>query len=77
LVKELRLGFPLNEEDLFDKLSKKGVIEIELAEKLKTMRRFRNVLRYSNLDDGRVYDFLCHDIKDLEEFIRRVRDHIL
>ena len=42
LVKELRLGVP-GEEDLFDKLSGR-VLSAEMADRLREMKRFRNVL---------------------------------
>jgi len=55
LVKELRLGVP-GEEDLFDKLSGR-VLSAEMADRLREMKRFRNVLvhRYGTIDDDTKY----------------------
>ena len=78
MVKELKLGVPSDEDDYFDKLAERGVIGRDLAEKMKKMRRFRNILvhRYSYLDDARVFELLTHDIKDLKEFSEQIKDFL-
>ena len=69
LVKELRLGLPTSEESYFDKLSGK-VLTPQMVEKLKDMRRFRNVMvhRYGKVDDVRVYYVVWNRLSDLYEF---------
>ena len=73
LVKELRLGLPTSEESYFDKLSGK-VLTPQMVEKLKEMRRFRNVMvhRYDKVDDIRVYYVVCDRLGDLYEFKEKV-----
>ncbi|MGH7860411.1 MAG: type VII toxin-antitoxin system HepT family RNase toxin, partial [Candidatus Binatia bacterium] len=44
LVTGLRLGLPAEENDLFDKLARAGVITEDLTETLKRMKGFRNIL---------------------------------
>jgi len=44
LVKELKLGLPSQEEDLFAKILKKRVITEEMERKLRSMKGFRNIL---------------------------------
>lgn len=73
LVKELRLGVPGEEEDLFDKLSGR-VLSGEMTDRLREMKRFRNVLvhRYGTIDDGKVYDILKKRLVDFEDFKQEV-----
>jgi uncharacterized protein YutE (UPF0331/DUF86 family) len=74
MVKGLRLGLPSTEEDLFEKLGKKGIISREMKEKLKSMRGFRNILvhRYAEVDDELVFE----NLKNIDDF-RRFRKQII
>jgi len=60
LVKDLRLGLPAEEQDLFEKLREKGIISKQMKGKLKVMRGFRNILvhRYGAVDDKLVFENL-------------------
>lgn len=53
LVRDLRLGLPSDEEDIFDKVEKAGIIQGELQRTLRKMRGFRNILvhEYGHVDD--------------------------
>ena len=77
LVKELRLGLPTSEESYFDKLSAK-VLTPQMVEKLKEMRRFRNVMvhRYDKVDDIRVYYIVQNRLGDLYEFKEEVLEFL-
>ncbi len=77
LVKELRLGLPTSEESYFDKLSGK-VLTPQMVEKLKEMRRFRNVMvhRYDKVDDIRVYYVVWNRLGDLYEFKEEVLEFL-
>jgi uncharacterized protein YutE (UPF0331/DUF86 family) len=74
LVKELKLGLPSEEEDLFEKLEKEGIIDLTMKNTLKRMKGFRNILvhRYAEVDDELVFENL-DNIKDFIKF----RDQIL
>ena len=74
MVKGLRLGLPSNEEDLFEKLRKEGIISREMEEKLKSMRGFRNILvhRYGEVDDELVFE----NLKNIDDF-RKFRKQII
>ena len=78
VVKDLRLGVPSDEEDLFDKLRDNGTIDKGLAERMKEMKRFRNFLvhRYSHIDSLRIFKFLNEDVEDLKEFSDSIRNYI-
>ncbi len=56
LVKELKLGLPSAEEDFLEKLSGR-VLESATVDKLKNMKRFRNVLvhGYTKIEDEKVF----------------------
>jgi len=73
LVRELRLGVPGEEEDLFDKLSGR-VLSTDMADRLREMKRFRNVLvhRYGTIDDDKVYTILRNRLVDFEDFKKQV-----
>ncbi len=75
LVKDLKLGMPVEEEDVFDKLEKKKIFSKKLTGKLREMKGLRNILvhRYGSVDNEIVYDSLSRELKDFHEFI----DYIL
>jgi uncharacterized protein YutE (UPF0331/DUF86 family) len=57
--------------ECFEKLAAHGVIDSALAERLKAMARFRNLLlhRYWEVDDQRVLAIARNDLSDLEQFV--------
>jgi uncharacterized protein YutE (UPF0331/DUF86 family) len=73
LVRELNLGVPGEEEDLFEKLSGQ-VLSEDMVDTLRDMKRFRNVLvhRYGTIDDDKVYHLLTHRLHDFWEFKKEV-----
>lgn len=66
-VSGLRLGLPAEENDIFDKMRKKGLISEEAASLLKQMRGLRNILihEYAAINDKIVYDILKSRLKNL------------
>lgn len=74
-VSGLRLGLPAEENDLFNKMRKKGLISEEITTILKQMRGLRNILihEYTIIDDKIVYDILKTKLEDL----KRVRKEII
>jgi len=73
IVKDLRLGLPGEEEDLFEKLEKEKIISKGMKEKLKSLRGFRNILvhRYAEVDDELVFQNL-RNINDFKEFRKEI-----
>src|SRR3989344_3421485 len=67
-VKELKMGLPDEEESVFEKLMEKEVISEETFEKLKEMKKFRNVLihRYKQINNSLVFK---NAIENREDFI--------
>lgn len=68
LVKALKLGLPAGDESAIQKLS--GVFPAEMIEKLKGMKRLRNILvhRYGEIVDERIFDILENNLDDFLEF---------
>lgn len=56
--------------DCFAVLSELGVVSPELADRLKRMARFRNLIvhLYWKVDNRQVYEIVRGDLEDLEEF---------
>ncbi len=65
---------PQSYADCFRILGESGVITKELAGKLASMARFRNLLvhQYGKVNDSIVYDILKNDITDLDRYIEEI-----
>lgn len=62
--------------DLVTVLEEEGIVEADLAERVRAMARFRNLLvhRYGTLDRERVWRILVHEREDVEAFLARLLD---
>ena len=76
LVTGLRLGLPAEEDDLFEKLAKAGIISQRMKGMLKSMKGFRNILvhRYGDTDDLIVYEMASERLGDYEAFKKEVQE---
>lgn len=74
LVSGLRLGLPGEQEDLFDKLTRRGVVSQEMAATLGQMKGLRNILvhEYGRVDDELVFETVRHHLSDFEAFRREI-----
>jgi uncharacterized protein YutE (UPF0331/DUF86 family) len=74
LVTGLRLGLPAEEDDLFEKLTRAGIISHPMRETLRKMKGFRNILvhEYGGVDDRIVYEVLQNRLDDFEAFKREI-----
>ena len=70
VIKQKKLGLPKESRESFDILFRAGVIPGELAEKLKGMVGFRNVLvhQYEDLDIKIMVNVIEHHLGDLVNF---------
>ncbi len=70
----LKLGVPASEEDIIEKLNRAGVITDGTTNRLKGMKRMRNVLvhRYPYVDDEKIYRSLTAEIRDFNVFIDEI-----
>jgi uncharacterized protein YutE (UPF0331/DUF86 family) len=69
---------PSTYKEIFEILKRHNIINEELAERLKRLAGFRNVLvhLYYDIDLNRVYEVLINERKTLEEFLKVIKDLI-
>ncbi len=75
IVSDERLGEPRTNRELFDLLARAGWLDGELAETLRRMVGFRNVLvhGYDAVNLEIVRDIVEHRLVDLEGFVAAIR----
>ncbi len=78
IVREMKLGMPSNEDDIFQKLRKEKIVSAKMLDTLKRMKGFRNILvhRYGEVDDELVFDFLKRNLADFSNFKKEVLDFL-
>ncbi|EEB74163.1 DUF86 domain-containing protein [Thermococcus sp. AM4] len=71
---DLRLAMPEREEDVFEGLVRAGIIPREMAEKLRLMKGFRNILvhRYGRINDELAFEVLHEHLGDIYEFVELI-----
>jgi uncharacterized protein YutE (UPF0331/DUF86 family) len=74
LVSGMRLGLPSDENDLFLKLHRGGVVSRTMWGVLRRMRGFRNILvhEYTSVDDELVFKYVKTRQGDFEDFKKSV-----
>lgn len=70
MVSGLRLGLPGEEDDLFEKLERRGVLSTPTAGVLRRMKGLRNLLvhEYGRAHDEVVFDAVCRRLGDFDAF---------
>lgn len=70
----LKLGFPSEEFDLFNKMLDKKILSKKIVSILKKMRGFRNILvhEYAKVDDRLVFDSIKKRLSDFEKFKKEI-----
>jgi len=70
VIKKVKLGLPEESKESFDILARAEVIPRELADKLKGMVGFQNILvhQYEVLDIKIMVDVIEHHLEDLVDF---------
>ena len=78
LVSGLRLGLPGEENDLFEKLVRRGVLSGGMTETLRRMKGMRNLLvhEYGRIDDELVFETVRDRLVDFGAFRREVLDFL-
>ncbi|KKM12606.1 hypothetical protein SY88_02645 [Clostridiales bacterium PH28_bin88] len=74
IIAHRRLEIPDEEENIFVVLGHHHIIPEELAERIKGMIRFRNILvrDYLEIDQTIVHNILTHSLQDFDEFARAI-----
>lgn len=75
---DLKLGVPSSDEDILEILVRNGIFAEDMAEKLRLMKGFRNVVvhRYGGIDDSLAYGFLSNNLGDFDEFIEKLMEFV-
>lgn len=70
LVTGLRLGLPAEEDDLFERLARRGVVSATTVQTLRRMKGLRNLLvhEYGRVDDRLVFETIRDRLGDFEAF---------
>jgi uncharacterized protein YutE (UPF0331/DUF86 family) len=78
LVSGLRLGLPGEENDLFEKLARRGVISEGITETLRRRKGMRNLLghEYGRIDDELVFETVRDRLAEFGTFRREVLDFL-
>ena len=78
IVSDERLGEPSTNRELFDRLERAGWIEAPLADALRNMAGFRNILvhGYDAVDLEIVREVVEHRLDDLLQFVDSIRQRL-
>ena len=70
MIADLHLGLPEDDDQILDLLKEK----INMIEKIKSMKRFRNILvhKYGEINDKMVYLYISENLDDFYEFIDEI-----
>jgi len=73
-VSGLRLGLPAEENDIFEKLGRAGVISNDMVAVLKRMKGCRNILvhEYARVDDEIIFEAVSTKLGDFDDFRREI-----
>ncbi len=74
VIARQKLDIPETEENVFLVLGKRGIIPSQLAERIKGMLRFRNILvhDYLEIDQRIVHNIIRSQLRDFEEYARAI-----
>jgi uncharacterized protein YutE (UPF0331/DUF86 family) len=75
---ELKLGIPNGTQDVIQRLVKNNIINNDIAELLKEMKSFRNILvhNYGDIDDRIVYQIITERLDDFEKISQAFMDFL-
>ncbi|MDP3104629.1 MAG: DUF86 domain-containing protein [Candidatus Methanoperedens sp.] len=64
--------------DIYKVLEEEGIIDTVLSTKLQEMAQFRNFLvhRYAKIDTKRLFIIMSEDLKDIQEFAKKILTYI-
>jgi len=74
----MKLAMPEREEDVFEGLVRAEILPKDMAEKLRLMKGFRNILvhRYGRINDELAFEVLHEHLNDVHEFIGLIEELI-
>ncbi|HIJ11078.1 TPA: DUF86 domain-containing protein [Candidatus Woesearchaeota archaeon] len=79
IVLKEHIGPPTDEDSFIELVRKEGIITKELAEIVREMKGFRNIIvhKYGSLDDAKAYETIIKGRPDFETFEIQIRDYLL
>jgi len=78
IIARKNLHIPDEEENIFQVLAQNGIMKDSLAERMKGMVNFRNILvhEYMEIDSELVHQNLSQNLQDFDEFARSIVDYL-
>ncbi len=78
IIAEKGFRRPEDYKDIFKVLEEERIIDPALSAKLQEMAQFRNLLvhRYARIDAKRIFIIMSEDMKDIQEFAKRILNYI-
>lgn len=75
---DLGLEMPDSDESIVASLEKAGILTNDMADKIKRMRGFRNIVvhRYGKIDDKVAHAILTDNIDDFSQFIESIEEFL-
>ncbi|MBI2662822.1 DUF86 domain-containing protein [Candidatus Woesearchaeota archaeon] len=72
------MGFPTNDDTVFDKLKQEKIISEKMRNILKAMKRFKNVLihKYVDIDEEMVFNNAKNNLLDFKMFKQEINDYL-
>ncbi len=78
IIAEKGFRRPEDYKDIYKVLEEERIIDPALSAKLQEMAQFRNLLvhRYARIDTKRIFIIMSEDMKDIQEFAKRILNYI-
>ncbi len=79
IIKYKNFPSPKDEDNAFEILEERDVINSVLAKNLKDAKSMRNIIahEYGRIDDAIIFEAASHELeKDAEEFIKRIEEEV-
>jgi uncharacterized protein YutE (UPF0331/DUF86 family) len=75
---DMKLGIPGNDEDMIGHLADRKIISMEMRERLRAMKGFRNILvhRYGKINDRLAFSLLKEHIGDFTMFRAEIEQFV-
>lgn len=78
IVRDEKLGYPLQTKDIFEFLENKKIISEKLSDELKKLVILRNKFshRYEKLNEKDILKFISEDKRYILEFVEEIKNHV-
>lgn len=75
---EWDIGAPASYAEVFDEMRRRKIITRAMTDRMIKMAGLRNriVHEYEEIDHGKIFSFIKHDLRDFEVFLKAVARHL-